>query len=371
MIERHRTLYKRTSAGKIQIWYMQRTGDKFRTISGQKDGKLVTSEWTVAEPKNVGRANATTGEEQALLEVTALYKKKLEQNGYFEELTDVDEDRGFFEPMLAKPFDADRLPDGEKFFIQPKFNGVRCIAKKDGLWSRKGKRFVNCPHIEEELKSFFDKHPEAILDAELYNHSYNSDFEKLISSIKKQKPTPDTIAKAAKVVQLYIYDYPSHSGNFEPRWETLELTFAEELPENEIIRLSTTWATRDVKTVQGLHKKNLAAGYEGTMVRLNRPYENKRTFSLMKYKDFKDEEFEIVNIQVGKGNWSDAAKIVTLKMPDGREFGAGVKGSKEYAKKLLDDRYTLIGKLGTVVFFDFTADGIPLFPIFHGVRDYE
>ena len=58
---------------------MQRDEEKYRTISGQKDGKKTTSAWTVAKPKNVGKKNSTTGAEQADKEVLAKYEKKQKQ----------------------------------------------------------------------------------------------------------------------------------------------------------------------------------------------------------------------------------------------------------------------------------------------------
>lgn len=96
----------------------------------------------------------------------------------------------------------------------------------------------------------------------------------------------------------------------------------------------------------------------------------------MKYKDFQDEEFEVLDIKEGKGNWSGVAKIATLKLnkpsTDGRlTFDAGIKGDREYCWRLLEDKKNIIGKLATVVFFDYTAYGVPLFPIFQTVRDYE
>jgi DNA ligase-1 len=375
---KHPTLYKRTSTGAVQIWYMEVDGHKFRTTSGQEFGKHVTSEWTEAEGKNIGRSNETSREDQAELEVLAVYKKKLEQSKYFRNKSDVDGET-FFNPMLAQKYDPDRLPcDGVRFYIQPKHNGVRCIAKRDGLWSRKGKRFVNCPHIEQELAPFFERYPDAILDGELYNHEHKDAFNTLISSIKKSKPTVATIETARMTVELHLYDFPSHPGRFGERWEALELAFADALPENKIIRRSPTWGTTDEKTIQGLHKRNLNLGYEGTMIRLDEVYEEKRTYSLMKYKDFKDCEYLILNIEPGKGNWSKAAKVITLKLPEGIKnskgedfFGAGFKGTKEEGEKLLAERYDVIGKYGTVVYFDETEYGVPLFPIFHGVRDYE
>ena len=60
------TLYKKTTVGKTQTWTIEVEDDKFRTISGQSDGKKITNKWTICQPKNVGKKNATTGETQAI-----------------------------------------------------------------------------------------------------------------------------------------------------------------------------------------------------------------------------------------------------------------------------------------------------------------
>ena len=46
MSEQLPTLYKRTTVGKIQEWTIEVVGDKYRTISGQQDGKKITNNWT-------------------------------------------------------------------------------------------------------------------------------------------------------------------------------------------------------------------------------------------------------------------------------------------------------------------------------------
>ncbi|MCK4501332.1 hypothetical protein KAU11_12600, partial [Candidatus Babeliales bacterium] len=51
-------------------------------------------------------------------------------------------------------------------YSQPKLDGVRCIASKDGLHTRGGKSIVTCLHIEEQLQPFFEKFPDEILDGE-------------------------------------------------------------------------------------------------------------------------------------------------------------------------------------------------------------
>ena len=51
------TLYSRTNTGAIQTWTVEVQGDSYRTIHGQLDGKLQTTEWTVCNTTNEGRAN--------------------------------------------------------------------------------------------------------------------------------------------------------------------------------------------------------------------------------------------------------------------------------------------------------------------------
>ena len=90
------TLYKQTTTGAVQTWQIIVDGNKYRTVSGQKDGKKVQNKWTVCEPKNVGKANATTGEEQAIKEAVAKHDKKLE-SGYHLNIENIEKKR-FYEP---------------------------------------------------------------------------------------------------------------------------------------------------------------------------------------------------------------------------------------------------------------------------------
>lgn len=53
------------------------------------------------------------------------------------------------------------------------------------------------------------------------------------------------------------------------------------------------------------------------------------------------------------------AKSVICRLPDGRTFGAGIKGSKERAVELLSEHHNVV----TVHFFHLTPDGIPRFPV--------
>ena len=114
-----KTLYKLDTKGKTRVLHMHLEGDSYYTSHGILDGKIITDKPTKAAPKNVGRANATTAEEQAKLEAEAKITKKIEE-GYFENLEDISEGVSFFEPMLAQKFNEKFKPTSAEIYSQPK-----------------------------------------------------------------------------------------------------------------------------------------------------------------------------------------------------------------------------------------------------------
>ena len=367
---RGETLYTRDTFGRTRFWFMEADGERYRSGYGIVGSEPTFTGWTTATPKNEGRSNATDAEEQALAEIAAEYTKK-QDRGF-----STDQDKAgaveYIEPMLAKAFEVKRLEGQPWIAIQPKLDGIRCIITMDGARTRNGKPIVTIPHIEAALVPFFVDDPDLILDGELYNHDLKEDFNKITSIVRKQKPTQDDISAAARMIEFHVYDVPSHVGCYRDRHARIkELTQSTPM---FIRSLGTTFVHAAqvehlaptegfVIRIQAEHELNLLGGFEGTMIRLPGPYEFKRTFNLLKYKDFQDEEFEIVEVQEGNGNWSGYAKRVELKLPDGRLFGAGIKGNQAFAAQLLAEKDRYPGKLATVRYFARTPDGIPRFPV--------
>ena len=115
-------------------------------------------------------------------------------------------------PMLAYKVGNKPVDWSEKVYMQPKLDGVRCVIKLGDnnevqAFSRTGKPWLNIAHITNSLHYFFTQHPDIILDGELYNHDLRDDFEKIISLVRKQKPTPSDRTEASKLVQFHCYDY--------------------------------------------------------------------------------------------------------------------------------------------------------------------
>lgn len=369
-VKKFDTLYKKTSTGATQIWYQEisQDGIAYRTVSGQIEGKKVVSSWTDVEPKNVGKANETTVVEQCLLEVQSNYKKKLSQGNYKTSLEDKEAlaKDNFFKPMLAKVYGEDyKYNSSDTLYSQPKLDGVRCIATKDGLFSRLGKPIISVPHIFEALKPVFEKYPDTILDGELYAAKLSDNFNEIISLARQAKPTEEDFAKSKEVLQYWVYDI-NQSSKYSLRFAYLDVLINQDLKNDFIKLVETTTKVPSQEHLDVLYAVYMSQGYEGQMVRVSsKGYENKRSKQLLKRKEFKDEEFEIVDIIEGLGNWAGYAKSVVFKLNDGTErtSDAGIAGNQEFTKNLLQDKENYIGTLVTVKYQNYTPDGKPRFPI--------
>ena len=124
-------------------------------------------------------------------------------------------------PMLAYPVSKKPIDYSKPVFIQPKLDGVRCLIQYDSgvvtAYSRTGKVWKNIEHITLNLYKFFDKHPNVVLDGELYNHDFRNDFEQIISMVRKTKPTDEARIKSRENVQFHCYDIVNKKMNFETR----------------------------------------------------------------------------------------------------------------------------------------------------------
>ena len=363
------TLYSRTSTGAVQTWTVEVVGDSYRTIHGQLDGKLQTTEWTVCLVTNEGRANERTTEDQALFEANAAWTKKRD-TGYHTDIDNIDVSL-YIAPMLAKKWE-DRK-DKVKFpvYTQVKLDGMRAIITKDGAKSRNGKPWVTIPHILKALEPVFEAYPDLVLDGELYNHDLKHDFNKIASLIKKTKPTDKDLTESAEMVQFWWYDTASDKHTFRQRKNWIKTLMERFQIPNCVVRV-TTQRIDSEEILDKVYDAYLEKGYEGQMIRLDTPYEFKRSANLLKRKEFQDQEYKILDIVEGVGNRQGLAGAMVFENELGYQFNSNIKGDRKYLKELLDNKDTYIGQLATVVFFNNTPDKqIPRFPFVHSIRSYE
>lgn len=404
------TLYKRDKKGKVRAWTIEHDDVSYWTISGiYPDGKMTKTAPTFVEQKNVGKANETSLEQQVELEVKSKIQYQIDHGFTYE----IPSEEKQFAVSLADKY-VDRLEKGKVDFpyvVEPKLDGVRCYIKMvDGsvtMWSRGNKEFKSVPHLAENrfIIEFFKKYPDAILDGELYNHALKNDFNKIVSLVKKTKPTDSDLEESKNIVEYHCFDsyYPSEPelnyvqrkvkvGEIISDIRGTDVLFKETHVSCEEVKIvglffiqqksnnEYGWWLNVVQTEEKADEyleSQLKAGYEGIMLKkFDVPYFFGRSFDMLKYKRFKDAEYKIVDIEDGKGNKKGKATAVICVGDNGTEFKAGVTGTEEFAAELFTNKEAYIGKIATVKYQELTPEkdgkgGVPRFGKMTSVRDYE
>lgn len=358
-------LYNKGKLNQIVSWEIEIEGGKYRAITGQLNGKKTTSEWTICKGKNIGKSNETTPEEQAIKEVAAKVKKKLEE-GYVENIEELENKSGQVQEvvMLAekyKDFESS-IDDDEDLYVQPKLDGIRSkFTKEHILISRKNKPFNSVPHIINEANGVSFE-----LDGELYNHDLYDDFNQIVSIVKKIKPTPEDLEISKNIIRHYVYDC-FIEGKFSERYKALEELF--EKNKFKYLVLVPTYKCKKAE-INKYHDMFVELGYEGIIIRRDKPYEYFRSKNLLKLKNWIDEEYEILDIEEGIGNRSGMMGRIKLKIND-THFYSNAKGTFAYYRDLLNNKDQYIGKFATVKYQNLTPDNVPRFGQVISIRDYE
>jgi len=276
-------------------------------------------------------------------------------------------------PMLAHKFDPDRVIWDDYVYMQPKLDGVRCLFTKDGAFSRTGKQFMNVKHIEEDLEDTFKALPWLVLDGELYNHNLRGNFEKIISLVRKQKPTYEDRSEARIWTQYHVYDYTGidyKSGDGQRYRNRMHNLNVSDIYTPSIRHVeSKIVATPAMCKV--IHQEHLDKGYEGSILRMNSTYQQKRTYSLMKFKDFQDAEATIIDWVEGKGKRKGTIGKFIAEDDEGIQFGMPVMDNFKFLQKNFNFMKKWVGKTATFTYFERTKANSYRHPLFKTLRNYE
>lgn len=355
------TLYEKGQRGKTKIWNIEVSGTKagpaeIKVSYGTEGDKIRVTTKEITKGKNLGKSNETTPYEQACLEAESTWKKKQDE-GYVLKLKDLDD--FVLLPMLAHKW-AERKKDIVfPAAVQPKLDGVRSIATGQAHLSRGGKPFDSLGHLDPWIKKLGLKN----LDGEIYSHDYT--FQEVVSFVKKLRPE-------SKELEYWIFDLAIPKVSFAKRREMLVDAFKNLKDQVTPLRLVPTFIVNSEKEIMEYHKQFVGAGFEGIMIRnLDSEYKFKdRSKDLLKYKDFSDNEFEIVGGVSGLGT-EKGCVVFEVKDEKGNKFPVRPRGTFDKRKEWLKNIKDLIGKKLTVRYQGFTNDGLPRFPVGIGIRDYE
>ena len=352
------TLYTKQDE-KIRQWSVFTEGSEVIVEHGQQGGKLTQKRYT-AEPKNVGRSNATTAEEQAIQEADAKAVKQL-KTGYYKTIEEASE-HVEFTPMKAQSSDDYKHKLVFPCHIQPKLNGQRLMIDKDGnAWSKQGEPLRLPDHwtgVKEVAKKY------AGLDGEIYAGLDGMSLQQIISAFRK--PNADT-----PKLQLWVYDIPLG-----------HLTYL--LRQAYLYEIDETYTGEDIAVVQPsvvnnwdeaveIAKEYVEEGYEGAMLRnLKGYYEfGKRSYDLQKLKFRQSAECVVVSVTKDKNEDG----VLLCQAINGKQTGVQFEclmrkdadpdvNYRKYSNALL-----LIGKAVTYEYEELSDKGVPTKPVAVGVRE--
>lgn len=354
-------IFKLDTKGKLRFLEVTTIGPILLQTSGIINTLSPITHKKECKGKNIGKSNETSPSQQAELEAKAIIKDKLTE-GYFETIEEAENEIVIL-PMLAKSYDDEKHKiDWNNCFIQPKLDGMRCLAhiKSNGdvtLISRDGKIIENMQHIINDLCTIKQ---DVILDGELYLH--NSSFQENMKLIKKYR------RGETEKIKYHVYDLVN------------ENSFEDRVVRNYIKNLSTceevsTYKITSEEQLKVFHSQFIEMGYEGSIVRWGEaPYKiNGRSSNLLKYKDFQDIDAEIIDILPNDANPLHGTPLLkyTNKKLSGTvisTFKAGCKMSHEDREDLLTNKNKYIGQIANIRFFEWTDDGNPRFPVMMGIH---
>ena len=358
---KHPILYHKGKNGELRQWSVWTEGPDIVTEYGQVGGAMQLSRKT-AVGKNVGRSNETNPKEQAESEAESLFNFKLERK-YSRTKEEASEELEL--PMLAHKYEDKKKNVTFPASVQPKLDGVRCLAYWKGnkvvLMSRSGKPYT-VPTVSSQLEKWLPK--DMTLDGELYVHGMSC--QSITSLVKKWKPESEQL--------IYnVYDVPVYSGDDSLPWKKrFEHLCKVEWSDNVEVVTTETVTSHD-KTMDA-HGRFISEGYEGAILRL---FEGLylwgyRSSELLKVKEFQDAEFKVVSARDGKGKMAGGV-IWTCKndLTDGF-FECTMKVTMDERKRFFRESKKYLGKLLTIRFFDRTDDSLPRFPVgivFRDARD--
>lgn len=384
-------LVTRNARDKIQVAIatLSQEGNSFiiNRSTGQYQGKMSTQPEIVIERGKAKRSVI----QQAELEFNSIVNKYMDK-GYkklnsltqkkFNEISTSEMDElvptiksdqnGALKPMLAKSSnDCQNSVLNKPMLCSRKLNGVRMMCKYNAeedriiTISRGGKNYdAATEHIYDELREIFKLYPDITLDGELYHHGHYLQEISGIARLQDWEPR-------CKLLQYWIYDIADGDMIFTDRQAILEdIDINTEELEFEYINILEHVSTESWNDIQKLHDKWVNEGFEGLVARKpDKTYQyGKRGSDMIKVKMYQDEEFEIIDYQDGL---REEDFCFVCQTDDGKPFAAKPIGDRELKAEYIRNIDSIIGLKGTVKFFEWSKEGIPLQPVFQNVRYKE
>jgi DNA ligase-1 len=214
-----------------------------------------------------------------------------------------------FSVALADKYDSKIVDWSEGWFVSRKIDGARCIAIVDDLgnpsfFSRTGKTFDTLEKVAQAIRSL--KLKNVVFDGELclVDDEGNEDFQGVMKELRKKNHTiPNPSYKIFDM--LNHYDFYSQKSKETLSERLLNLKAALDRtpePHNNNLDCLTLLHQEKIKNEAHFAEWSLEATkceWEGLMLRKDVFYKGKRSKDLLKYKSFFDDEYKVIDVEMG------------------------------------------------------------------------
>lgn len=392
-----KTLYKiSVSTGKMQIWYGETTGDKVVVHYGQQGSDKIQNKTYTAEAKNIGKVNATTPEQQAIVELKALYADQIDNKHYRETEEEAQQVvRDNKQPRKISNYKDRYDKMSPTLLTSVKKNGSRACVINGQMYSKVGRpEEIKVHHLKAAVEALGDK---ATFDAEVYAEGLS--LQRIRSAWLKPVKTDREIIKIAKdrvkkfedlktinnkwdamsylgydpnedalQLKFYIFDIPDSTGlSFKSRVEVMEsLTYVvSEFPGSfEFLFPIYTYSHEERMELLG---KVVDGGSEGLVhYEPDGVYEfGKRSLNTCKSKLRYDSEALVIGVERCK-NGEGKLLLESCDTLSNVKFKAMMKGT--HASRMYDVQEQFIGQWVTFKYEELSDTGKPTKPVVEETR---
>jgi ATP-dependent DNA ligase len=350
---------------------------RFFVESGALNGAIRKSEvTTIRVGKNLGKRNETTPYSQALMEANHKHDKQGRNREFSDETND---QISYIPPQKLANFDVRKLISFADLYIEPKYNGVHCLAYLN-IPSEGGVRLQssqNKDYYGDDLKKLLSAilPPDTMIDGELWAPGL------ALQNITSAAKNPVTRGAGLSYVIYDVYlPHKPEASQYERKQILIQLMSRANFNRLnqrtsagvDLLIMAPIAKVNNLTEIQAAFDDFVAHGYEGAVIRDYRlpyaPAYGGHRSANMKMKKIFDDEFEIVGFdQATQGKALGLIMFICKARDSDRTVAVTMSRSEEWRKTeyekcatqngYFDETYK--GHYLTVEYRDITVDGLP------------
>lgn len=291
-----------------------------------------------------------------------------------------------FSVALADKYDPNIVDWEDGWYVSRKIDGARCIAIVDNngnttFYSRTGKNFDTLDIVAGGIKALGITN--VVFDGELclVDKDGNEDFQGVMKELRKKNHTIQN--PSYKIFDMLTHDeFYSQKGQSNRPFSIRLNNLKEIMKKNECNCLSLLEQVKTETDDDFASMTSYASeqGWEGLMLRADTPYKGKRSKDLLKYKSFSDDEYQVIDVEMGPFRYvKDGAECEEAMLScvtithKGYPVRVGSGFSIEQRQEFYKHPKKILGKIITVQYFSESKnqDGgislrFPTFKVLHG-----